>query len=353
MNIIRNLFLAGIIIVLSLQIISCGEVEGSENKTSEKETKQISVSTLKVSADDYTDFITVLGVVNSRQRANLASFEGGKIKNVIKDKGALVKKGDTLIVMDNDIMKASLDAAAAQFDLDDINFKMQEQIYKENVNSQFQFLQAKYRREQSLANYEMAKSRYNKTFITAPFDGVVDKKYFEEGEFAAPGSPLVELIDITSYKVEAGVPERFIGEVKVGGSCLITFKPNSSEQVSGTITFVGSSIRADNRTFPIEVTLNTASNKLKSEMAAEILIKNSQYDKVFIIPEEVVTRIDNGYMIFIEENGIVKKRLIEILGRTGTNVAVKEGLSEGDNLITVGYQNLIEGQNVVVVNEGL
>lgn len=353
MKTIHKIFLVVILVTLStFSLTSCSDTEGSNELKTENiaDSRAISVEVEKTVGKVYTDFISVLGTVKSSQRASLSYAEGGKIEEVLKDKGSFVNAGDTIIVIDNDVLKATLDAARAQYDLDQITYEKQAQIYNENINSEYQYLQAKFRRDQSKANYELIKARYDKTFIAAPFTGVVDKKYYELGEFALPGAPIVEVINNNSYKIEAGVPERYVGQVTVGDKCTIKLKNISDGDIEGVVKFVGTSISTDNRTFPVEVGIHKNSKLLKPEVAAEVYIENGNYKNVITIPDEIVSRLDDGYVVFVEENGVARARSIKILNRAGSEVAVLNGLKENENLIVVGYQNLVEGQKIKVVN---
>jgi RND family efflux transporter MFP subunit len=343
----------GLIILLLLSvaaIYSCSDAEGSENKTVEEKVRAVSVQVKELNSREYTDYIQLIGVVQAVRKTALSSSEAAKINSVRIDKGYNASKGDTIIVMDNDILKATLAAAEAQYSLDQITFEMQEVIYKDNVNSEYQYLQSKYRRDQSKANYDLTKARYEKTFITAPFDGRVDRRYFEVGEFVTPGMPVVDLISAAHYKVEAGVPERYVALIKKGAKARIKLKNAAGDELEGVVTYVGSSILVDNRTFPIEVSINTKSIYLKPEVAVEVYVENGRYENIFLVPDEVVTRLDEGYVVFVEDNGVARSRPIEILNRSGESVAVKTGLKDGDKLVVVGQQNLIDGQLINIVN---
>ena len=73
------------------------------------------------------------------------------------------------------------------------------------------------------------------------------------------------------------------------------------------------------------------------------------YEDVFILPEETVTGTDLGYIVFVEEKGFAKKREVEIISRSADKIAVRGGLKQGENLIIVGFQNLIDGERVTVI----
>ncbi len=333
----------------SLLFTGCSDSEGKTDNKNKEEIKKVSVETIVLKAKKFSDFVSVVGSVKPFQKALLSTTEGGKIIKFTKDKGDFAKKGETILEIDNELLKANLDATKSQYELAAITFQKQETIYKQNVNSEIQYLQAKYGMQQLKANLKMIQTRYNNTFIVAPFSGYINNKFYDEGELAPVGQPIINLIDIRKVKIEAGIPETYIASIKKGDKATIFVKAINKEY-SGKISFVGTSVNSSNRTFPIEITINNKSKELKPELIAEVKIQTKAFDKMITIPTEVITRVDNGYIVYVNNNGIAESREVKIMKRTGNLVAISEGLRDGDNLIIVGYQNLIDGQAIEEVN---
>jgi membrane fusion protein (multidrug efflux system) len=347
---ILNLAFTVVIILTAFVLQSCTDTSGSEKKNSEEAQRVLYVETEKVKSQEFTDYISLIGIAKAYQKAELGADEGGKIKEYIKNKGEYVREGDVILVMDNDVLKANMDAAKAQYEMAEINFEKQEQIYKEKVTSELQYLNAKFERNSAKANYELIKSRYEKTFIKAPFSGIVDMKYYEEGEIVSPGVPIVSLVSIDKMKVEAGVPENYVNDVKVGNKVKVIFNDLKDAVYNETISYVGNTISPNNRTFPIEIVINNKDRRIKPELNAVVNVVKGEYDKAIVISEEVLTRTDKGYAVFVEENGVAKMRIVDIISRYNNQAAISNGLNEGDNLIVVGYQNIVDGERVKRVN---
>lgn len=347
-----KLLILPLLIVFSFALSSCSDSEGSEKSSNNAEdnTRAVSVETIELKSINYIDYINVIGTLKPLEKASLSYQAGGIIKEIVKDKGEKVNMGETIVIIDNDVLKANLDGAKANYELAEVTFQKQEKIYKDKVNSEYQLLESKFRRDQAKANYELIKAQYEQTFIKAPFSGIVDAKYYEEGEFAAPGTPIVNIINSSKIKIEAGVPERYVGEVKTGRSARVMIKSVSSDEVIGRISYVGSSVISDNRTFPVDIIIDNGSLRFKPELSADIFIESGNYKNVVTVPDEVVTRIDDGYVVYVAKDGKAESRIIEILNRAQDKIAVKSGLKEGEQLIVVGHQNLINGQKINIVN---
>ena len=78
-------------------------------------------------------------------------------------------------------------------------------------------------------------------------------------------------------------------------------------------------------------------------------IQREHYDNVFVVPAETVTETDLGPALFVEKDGVAQMRIVDIISRSENEVAIKSGINNGENLIVVGFQNLIDGEKVMVI----
>lgn len=337
-----------LIILMSLFISAC-QSENSEAKTQNtKDEKYTNIEVLKLKSTNFDDFLKVIGTVKPIQQANLSFKTGGTIQNIYVEKGSNVAKGDTLISADTRMLKATLNSAKAQFDLAKVAFEKQAAIYKDKVGSEFQYLQAKYQMEMAKGNYEMAKSQFEDAFLIAPFPGKLDARYFDKGEFAAPSQPVVTIVQLNPLKVLLGVSENFANKIQKRMKVDFVSRELSEISINGTISYVGSIITTANRTFPVEVQIENRNNHLKPEMLLEARIKLSTENHIFEIPEEVLKRNEKGYFCFIEENGIAIEKPISLLKRVDKKAIINSGLKEGNKVIVVGYEKLIQGEKVKI-----
>jgi membrane fusion protein (multidrug efflux system) len=347
---IINLFVFGLTLSVSLLTISCGDSEGSEQVNNNTE-PTVYVKTMKLKSESFVDYISLLGVAKAFYHSNLSSEEGGKIKEFVKNKGSFVRKGEVILELENEVLKSNMDANKAQYDMAENNYSRQEQIYKEKVISELQFLNSKYERDAAKANYELIKARYERTFIKAPFTGIVDARFAEIGEMVLPGSPVVSVVSMYKIKLKAGVPENYVNMVKKGDSVKVVFKDLDNSIYNEKVSYVGNTISTDNRTFPIEINIDNRDGKIKPELSAQVFIHKEKFSEAIVIPEETVIKTDLGYVVFVEEDGVARMRVVEIISRSNNRVALRSGVKEGENLITVGFQSLVDKTKIKVVND--
>jgi RND family efflux transporter MFP subunit len=342
-------YFVGFVAFMSLLLVGCGKDETAAEKKGKKPGKAAIVKVETIKLEDFTGYIDVIGQVKADKISKVASATGGKIQKFNVDKGSRVTTGTVICILDNEVIKANLEASKADLDLAEINLQKQEQVYKQNAGTEFQFLQAKYTRDAKKALYDAIKEQFENTFIKAPFAGVIDTKHYEIGEVASPGAPIVTLIS-DNLKVEAGVPERYVNSIKQGKRCLLIFQELDSLTVNSSVSYVAKSVNATARTINVEIRLPNTGGKFKPEMNSEVKIEDRIYQSSPVVPEEVVVKTDKGFVVFVAvkkgDGYIAEMRQVDILSRSNNRVAVSGNLNEGESLIVVGYQNLVNGEKI-------
>lgn len=335
-----------IIFLAALTGTSCGK----KNTRQEPEKKLPIVKVKQIQSEKFTESFRVVGVVKPVESAKLSSEEGGIITYLAKDKGSRVSRGEVLVKLKKDVDEASYAQALAQYELAKENYERTQSLFKDNVATEQQFINSKLQLEIAIKAVELFKTRLGKGYIVSPISGVVDEKYMQKGEMTGPGSPIISVVDISSVKITAGIPERYMGKVSKGDRVKITFDVFPDEEFDGIINFVSPVLNAQNRTFEIEVKMNNKSGKLKPEMSANVYITVRNIDNAIVLEQDLI--VDNGEekFVFILEGDLAKKRIVKLDGRSDNKVNVEEGLNDGDNLIYIGFQSLTDGDKVKVLN---
>lgn len=353
-SLIKKMVIINFVLGVAILLNACGKSEAVDdkaesNKIDKTSDKSINVHVAEIKQTQFIEYISVTGVVKPFASSKVSAAEGGLIEEFFKNKGAYVKKGELIARLKNDVQKAAMEAAFAQYQLSDANFQRQEEVFNKQINSEIQYLNAKFNRDAAKANYELAKAHYENTFIKNPISGYIDHKFLELGEMATPGMPIVNVVDVTNIKISAGVAERYLRDIKLGSNANISFSIFPGEKFKGRVSYVSPSVNVDNRTFEIEILMSNPSSKLKPEIVADMNIQKSKYDKAIVINQSFITSSDLGQVVFIEKDGLVEMKKITIGAKSGNEVMITNGLEVGDRLITVGYQDVVQGEKVNVV----
>ena len=340
-------FLAAILLILtSLLFPSCGKKEASSNAD---KVQQMNVRIEVLKPSRFVDRIEVAGIVKAAEDANLSPEEGGIIKEWKVKKGEAVKKGDLIVVLKDEVLKAGYDAADAQYKMAELNVQKQRKVFDEQGISELQLRNFEYTRDAAKANADLMKARLERTQIRSPFDGIVDNTIPNVGDFAPPGVPLARVVNTSTLKIQADIPEMYSGSIAVGSPAHISFDALPGDTLKGKVNFVGSTVSAANRALQAEIVLANPFRKIKADMVAKVRILRESKTNALLVSENVLQLVDRDRtIVYVENNGKAEERRLKLGGRQGIMVEVLEGLNAGDHLIVSGYQKVINGTPVIV-----
>jgi RND family efflux transporter MFP subunit len=338
--------LAALVMLSALLLSSCGK---QETNTNGRKVQPVDVRVEILKPTRLVDAIQVAGTVKASEDANLSPEEGGVVKEWRAKKGQTVKKGDLVIVLRDEVIKAGYDAATAQYKMAELNLEKQQKVFDQQGISELQMKNLEYTRDAAKANADLMKARWERTQIRAPFDGIVDNIVPNEGDFAPPGMPVARVVNTSTIKIQADIPEMYLGSVSVGSAAIITFDALPGDTLRGKVNFVGSTVSSANRALQVEIVVVNPYRKIKSEMVAKVKILRGTKPNALLVSENLVQLVDRDRtIVYVENNGKAEERRLKLGGRQGIMVEVLEGLNAGDHLIVSGYQKVINGTPVIV-----
>ena len=306
----------------------------------------INVQTITLKFESVNNDISYTGTFESNKETKVSAEIQGKINSVLVDLGSVVKKGQSLIQLDNSLLKLQLQTAEIQIEGLENDVKRYTVLAKADAIQGVQL-------EKTILGLKSAKvqkatliEQINKTNIVAPFSGIVTAKLTEEGAFAAPGIPLLQITDISQLKFTINVPEQELSQFETNQQYAITADAYPQTVLSGKVTMTGSKANMGN-SFPVQFLVNNTTDlKIKSGMFGEVQMKNDGVGQHIIIPASSIIGTNIQPQVYIVKNGNAKLQDITISSRFQNKVLVSNGLTEGDVIITNGFINLFDEANV-------
>lgn len=338
-----------LIVPIAAGITGCGGSGVNEDNRLKNAERAVPVAVQEIRPRPFAETVHVSGVIKATEDITVSAEEGGVVKEWKYEKGQYVPKGAVIVLLKDDVSRASYEAAAAQYKITALNFEKQQKVFDEQAVSELQFKSSEYLRDAAKAQADLMQARLERTRIASPISGILDDRFVDEGELAAPGAPIARLVDIASVKVLANVPERYAGSIGRGSPVTLTVVALPGETFAGKASYVGSTISPDNRTFPVEAMLRNPHLRLKPEMIVRVRIVQSVQRQTLLLEEEVVQQVDrNKFVVYVEEKGRAQEHVVQLGGREGNLVEITSGLNPGDRVITSGHQDVAPGQAVVV-----
>ena len=339
-------------------VAGCGGARGEPPQETgdavEEYRRVINVEVVRVEPRSFTRTIRLTGVAVAMRDVVVSAEEAGVVRRIDVDKGSRVGVGNALLRLDETILKAQVQVAAAQADYDEEVWERRKKLYEEDgVGSELAYHEARHRAEQSRGNLDVLQARLARTTIRAPIRGVLDSRMVEVGTMVSPGTPVARIVQADTIRIMAGIPERYALYVSAGGEASASFDVMPEQAFAGSMTFVGATVDPDTRTFPMELTLTNPGGRIKPGMVADVSVVQAELAGAIVVPRQALVSMEEGHVVFVVEGtgeeALAVTRPVGIAASQGNDVVVESGLQAGDRLVVVGQQGLTGGDQVRVV----
>lgn len=288
------------------------------------------------------------GTFEPYRETKISTEVQGKVNLVLVDLGSSVHKGQILVQLDHSLLQLQLQSLQVQLD------GLEADVKRFTILNQADAVQG-IQLEKTILGLKSAKvqqaillEQIRKTTIKAPFDGFVTAKLIEEGAFAAPGVPLLQITDISTLKFTVNVPESDLSQFKLQEGYNV--KPDAYADISlyGTATMIASKANIGN-SFTIQFQVkNDQHTSIKSGMFGKVELKEKSPDKAIVIPSSVIIGETGQQQVYLLKAGKAVKQKIVVSKNFGDKSLVSVGLNAGDIIVTDGFINLFEGANIIV-----
>lgn len=327
-------------------------------------TQAVVVNISPVVAQDFNHYIEIQGKIESESVSFVTPRAGGgQVKAVYVKRGDKVKKGQLLLQLDNSLIKQSVAAAAqnietvkAQAALAKSVYEKQKNLWEQNIGSEIQLLTAKTNAEAlgsqlkaAMEQLGMAKDQLAFTSIYSDVDGVAEEVNVKVGEIFM-GAGQLKIVNTDRLKLTSQVPENYAGKINVGTDVTLIF-PDLDKTLDTKLTVVGRVIDPLSRSFFVEAKLPMDKN-FRPNQLAQVKIKDYTKKNAISIPINIVQNDDKGKFVYVaaNENGklVARKRMVTTGEFYANAIEILSGLAAGEQVVTEGYQNIFDGQNLTV-----
>ena len=211
--------------------------------------------------------------------------------------------------------------------------------------------QAIAQRDSLIVNLEAATERLDDATVRAPISGVIGSRNIEPHTMLAPAMPPFTIISTDTVSVGVEVTEAIINKITQGQEVQVHIGAASDEPFSGTVTTVSPAANERTSTFSIEISVDNSHGLIRPGMFAEVFFVREQADNAIIIPRSSAILTDGGYIVFLAIDGKAQQQYVTTGIDTGTEIEITSGLSTGEALVVTGQQFLIDGVQILVVEE--
>jgi multidrug efflux system membrane fusion protein len=341
---------AGITVAIALWLAS-GHIGGG-NKSYETEQNSdvdsaplANVRVRRQVAEEVTRNIVVNGRTAPARVVELNAETDGRVVRVDAERGDRVDAGDVIVRLDERDRRARLAQAEATVKQRELEFAARARLKGDSYVSEAQLQEAEALLESAKAELTRARLDIEYMVIRASFDGALQERQVEIGDFVKLGDPIASIVDDRTLIVRASIAEYEAHFVEKGepGSAILA----SGQTVHGTIRYIAPVADEATRTFNVELEIDNTDGALRAGITAELIIPAETIYAQKISPA-LLTLDDEGNLGVktVNESGVVEFHVADVALSSSEGVWIA-GLPFSATIITVGQGFVSEG---VIVN---
>lgn len=317
---------------------------GGEEANSETEQTLMAVRVAEITAQPREAFLTIRGRTEALRKVTLRSETQGIISNMPVERGSVVAEGDLICEIAINDRAARLEEARATLAQRRAEYDAAQELGERGFRSDIQ-------RSAALAAYNAAQAALRaaevevaRTRILAPFDGILDDRNVNVGDYMSPGAPCGVVVDQDPFLVVGQVSERDVSSLTVGTHGFGRMVDGT--EVEGTIRFIGTQADPATRTFRVELEVANADSSLRDGVTSEIIVPIRSVEAHRISPA-ILSLSEAGEIgvKIIDDEDIVHFVRVEIVADDTDGFWIR-GLPETARIIVVGHEYVIDGQHV-------
>ncbi|WP_339866034.1 efflux RND transporter periplasmic adaptor subunit [uncultured Algoriphagus sp.] len=311
--------------------------------------KSILITTAQAKKGRFEHYVEVTGSVLSKKNVSISAETSGRILEVPAMEGMRVAKGEVLARIDSESIQRSIDELENNLELANTLFEKQDRLWKQQIGTEVQYLEAKNRKEGLERNLASLKTELAKAVVRAPFSGTIETVQVRLGELVQPGAPMFQFVGESDLFIEADISESYVGVLAKGDSVDVSF-PSINKDIETKVSAVGAIINPNNRTFKVEVYLPNLP-MVKPNMISVLKIQDYDNNEAVTVPGYLILSDNRGDYLFVVEGGIAKKKYVERGKSFDKETEILKGLEGNEVLVDKGFREVGDNFNVNIAQQ--
>lgn len=340
------------LVTLSALMVSCGKSgKDTNNSNNGNNTEVVEVTTEKLAKSQINRILTYPVTIQAFKENHLAPATAGRVERILVEVGDKVSAGQVVAELD----RTSYYQAKVQFDKLALDLQRMDSLLKVGAIARQQYDAVK-------AQYDVAKTNMeflrDNTTLRSPITGEITGKYLNDGEMftmsPAPGigkPAIVSMMQLDKLKLLVGISSEYFTQIKLGMPVSVISDIYPGKEFKGKIGKIYPTVDEMTKNFTVEIYLDNTGKMLRPGMFAKASI-NLGIDEAILVPAFIVQKQPGTAerFVFIHENGVARRKVVQLGDVFDDKVEIRKGLTEGDEIIVTGQTRLQDGVKIQVVS---
>ncbi len=297
--------------------------------------------------DTVVDAIAATGQIEAVQSIELRPEVQGRITEILVREGEEVDAGTALFKVDDAELKAQVVQADADRQMARQALERTKQLIAQKASSASDLEQAQAKSQGADANYDLLKTRLDRTVVRAPFAGVVGRRLVSIGTFVSNQTPLTSLQSVNPQHASFQVPERYADRLRKGQLVSFQVAALPGKNFSGEVVFVDPVVEVPARTILIKARVPNPEHRLQAGMFLEARLATDIRPNAVIVPEDALLPMQGATFVWVVKDGKANQRQVTVGVRTAGWAEVRSGVEAGDQVVVGGLERLFPNAPVM------
>lgn len=328
------------IAILLVVLTGCNKNQPIPESVPEK----VKVQVTTVTNRDVDQLGTFTGTIEAEITNNIAPQTPARIKKVYVEVGDRVRAGQKLVEMDD----VDLNQRKLQMQNDRTEFERVDELYKVGGISKSSW-------DTKKLAYEISKSTYENllenTILTSPINGIVTKRFYDNGDMYNGGTPIYVVEQIQPVKLMVNISEVLYTKVKKGMEVDVKLDVFGNESFTGVIKIIHPSIDPATRTFPVEIQIRNSDSRILPGMFARVTFNYGTENRVLVPDRAIVKQTGSAdRFVYVCKDSVAYYRKVTTGQLIGEDYEIIDGLKPGETVAITGLNRLNNGTEIQIVN---
>lgn len=330
-----------------LVLVSCSSKD--EKKDTEK--PPVRVEILTVAGQGFENTRDYSGTLQEGESTTLSFSAAGTIKQLKVQQGDRVAQGQIIGTLDDASLKSAYEIANATLAQAQDAYDRMKILHDANSLPEIKWVDIKQKLVQAQNAADIARNALDDAVLRAPFAGMIADKMADVGQVAAPGVPVVKLVNISNIKAVISVPQNQISQFSEGDKAMITLNGDNDTQLEGILVEKGVTANPLSRAYDVKYRIPNNGNLLPG-MICNVAVPRGNESSAIMLPQSVVLLDErNNNFVWIDSAGTARKRIVVVDELNDGGLEITSGLVPGDKVIVKGIQKVCNGTKLEPVNK--
>jgi RND family efflux transporter MFP subunit len=279
------------------------------------------------------------------KRQSILGFEiSGKLKKVVVDIGDEVNEGDLLAELEDSEALANYNEAKAKFSMFEKIFERSLSLNKDNFVSDQELEKAESNFLVAQAQFDKALIKFQQTKILAPYDGIIQNRFLDEGSIINASIPIVEILDSKFVEAKVSLPKSLVNILDLGKEYKFLIE---DKEYTGKLTRIAPmSEKGTNN----KLGLFEFNDFFNPGATARLVLSTTESKKGAWVPLNSLSQSEQGLwnLYTVSSSNLAQKDYVELIHIENNMAYVSGTIKDGDLVIIGGASKVAEGQNIKI-----